>query len=374
MSKRVYLVSCSGRPNYGDELITATWLTYLHRYHPDYEVWLDTPEPGNAHALFMDYHPNFKVINTLWKICWRNQHDLNEMNTRVENLIANFGSPDIDLNIDIFRSSDIVHVLGGGYINAKWKENYSILFACAALKKLSTAKTYATGLSLYPHEDFLLPDTFDSAIASFDRFSVRDEVTAERFSVTNDQDDVFLSKHLGLLRTRDDANIPDILCCIQSELADDAQFSIWIKAASRYLLEQQAVGKRIGYCEAIPGADYLAYEALRPIIPDLMFYPFSSLWRDGMPLGEHCEIITTRFHHHLVGACLGLKGVALNVDREYYANKHGSLITLGTGWEIQQCGEDADQIKPTINADFQAKANSIASEKFNQANEFYRNS
>lgn len=45
MSKRIYLISCSGRPNYGDELITASWLAYLYKYHPDYEVWLDTPEP-----------------------------------------------------------------------------------------------------------------------------------------------------------------------------------------------------------------------------------------------------------------------------------------------------------------------------------------
>ncbi|CAI0813200.1 polysaccharide pyruvyl transferase family protein [Serratia liquefaciens] len=374
MSKRVYLISCSGRPNYGDELITASWLVYLYNYHPDYEVWLDTPEPGNAIALFQRYHPNFKPINTLWKICWRVQQDVTKDHDSVTNLISNFGSPDIDLNIEIFLSSDIVHVLGGGYINANWKENYSILIACAALKKLSSVKTYATGLSFYPHEDFVDSETFSSAIASFDHFSVRDAVTAARFNVSNEQDDAFLGYHLGLIATRDDENMPDIVCCIQSELAEDEQFSGWVNGVGKYLKQQRKEGRRIAYCEAIPGADNLAYKALLQVVPDLEFYPFSTLWRNGMPLAAGSQIISTRFHHHLVGACLGIKGTALSIDRQYYANKHGSLFTLGTGWELQQHGENAENIKPTLNADFQAKAQYIARKKFQCANKFYQNS
>ncbi|MEL5543526.1 polysaccharide pyruvyl transferase family protein [Serratia nevei] len=374
MSKRIYLISCSGRPNYGDELITASWLAYLYKYHPDYEVWLDTPEPGNTIALFQSYHPNFKPINTLWKICWRAQHDVSKIRSQVQTLLGNFGSPDIDLNIGVLRSADVVHVLGGGYINAKWKENYAIIFACEALKNLSAVKTYATGLSIYPHEDFLPPEVFDAAVASFDYFTVRDDATATRFNVANTQDDVFLGYSLGLITTHNNESMPDILCCIQSELAEEDSFAHLVNKVERYLKQQSIEGKKIAYCEAIPGADNHAYQILSQTIPDLEFYPFSTIWRDGMPIAKYSQMISTRFHHHLVGACLGVKGSALSIDQQYYSNKHNSLFMLQTGLELQQYGDDADKIDPEINVDFQAKAQLIAARKFNEANEFYRNS
>ncbi|MCP5737968.1 hypothetical protein NL310_28230, partial [Klebsiella pneumoniae] len=89
------------------------WLSFLYKNFPQYEVWLDTPEPGNVQSLFMKYHPNFKAINTLWKICWRSVDILNDINNKTASLIKDYGSPDIDLNIDILRSADIVHILGG---------------------------------------------------------------------------------------------------------------------------------------------------------------------------------------------------------------------------------------------------------------------
>ncbi|WP_410631146.1 hypothetical protein [Amycolatopsis sp. cmx-4-83] len=41
-----YLVGPSGHPNFGDELIAATWLRYLAGTEPDADVWLDTHSPG----------------------------------------------------------------------------------------------------------------------------------------------------------------------------------------------------------------------------------------------------------------------------------------------------------------------------------------
>ncbi|MDQ8574126.1 polysaccharide pyruvyl transferase family protein [Klebsiella aerogenes] len=372
MSKRVYLVSCSGRPNYGDELITATWLSFLYKNYPQYEVWLDTPEPGNVQSLFMKYHPNFKAINTLWKICWRSVDILNDINNKTASLIKDYGSPDIDLNIDILRSADIVHILGGGYINANWKENYAILFACQALKQVSQAKTIATGISIYPHEEFLAAEIFNDAITSFDYFSVRDPATASRFAVENTQDDVFLGYDLDVVSKNNSPDLPDILCCIQNELSEDDIFQKLVSLVADYLQQQHKCGKKIGYIEAIPGADNTAFVELQKAIPDIQFYPFSHVCHGGIPVQADGEIISTRFHHHLVGACLGIKGTALNIDREYYKNKHESLSLLGTGWNVQSAETLAGNLHSTINDDFQTQLSKIASSKLNKALALYQ--
>ena len=65
-----YLVGTSGHPNYGDELIAATWLRYLARIAPDCEVWLDCPNPGPAEVLLGDLHPHVRFVDTLWRLCW----------------------------------------------------------------------------------------------------------------------------------------------------------------------------------------------------------------------------------------------------------------------------------------------------------------
>ena len=46
----VYLVAPSGFPNYGDELIAATWLAHLRRIRPRATVVLDCHTPGQASA------------------------------------------------------------------------------------------------------------------------------------------------------------------------------------------------------------------------------------------------------------------------------------------------------------------------------------
>ena len=66
-----YLVSPAGVPNWGDELIVATWLRYLARTHPDATVVVDCHSPGKAAVLLRGLHPNLVVTNTLWDLVER---------------------------------------------------------------------------------------------------------------------------------------------------------------------------------------------------------------------------------------------------------------------------------------------------------------
>lgn len=371
MTVRVYLISCCGRPNFGDEFITACWLKFIYTYYPHYEVWLDSPEPGNAQVLFRKYHPHVKVINTLWKLCWRNQRDPQQSYQNIFNNINYFGSPDIDLNIDIFRSSNIVHILGGGYINSKWKENYSILFAASVLREISDVKIYATGLSLFPHEDYFDRARLSNCLSSFSHISVRDDVSAGLFDLENKGDDAFLGIQLNLYPISDNSNCPDILCCIQSELADENKFSSLVDRTCSYLLEQQQQGKKIGYFEAIPGADSFAFHKLQEKIDGIAFYPFASVWGNGLPANHRTEIISTRFHHHLIGASHGLKGSAMIIDSDYYSNKHSSLLNIDTGWQLLGNDISNEIFLPSANPEFKNLAKKLSLEKLSLAQEIY---
>ena len=67
----IYLIGTAGHPNYGDELITASWLRELARTFPDAEVWLDSPRPGQASVLFDGIHPGLRCVDTLFHACLR---------------------------------------------------------------------------------------------------------------------------------------------------------------------------------------------------------------------------------------------------------------------------------------------------------------
>ena len=58
---------------------------------------------------------------------------------------------------------------------------------------------------------------------------------------------------MGLITTHNNESMPDILCCIQSELAEEDSFAHLVNKVERYLKQQSIEGKKIAYCEAIRG-------------------------------------------------------------------------------------------------------------------------
>ncbi|MBX7557363.1 hypothetical protein K1Y78_58245, partial [Streptomyces sp. tea 10] len=63
----IYLISWAGYPNFGDELIAATWVNYLAKVAPTTDVWLDVREPGTVTALLRGIHPRLHVVNTVFR-------------------------------------------------------------------------------------------------------------------------------------------------------------------------------------------------------------------------------------------------------------------------------------------------------------------
>lgn len=334
----IYLVSPAANPNYGDELIASGWLRYLAATWPETEVWLDCPNPGLATQLFYGMHPHLHVTNTLWRACWEAPStDPHTVMARVAHLVLNPGPSAYDLGFARLRNVASIHMLGGGYLNNLWPVNAGLVAGAAAIRSLTGAKLYATGLSMVP----LLAGSSDDEgsarhalidlLRSFDHVTVRDEPSALALGLPLGLDDAFLAvdqeRRKGLARGG-----ADLIVCLQNDLQSQAQTARVAENVRTLVQTAAAEGKTVQYVEAAPWSDKAAFDALQDLIGPQAFIPFFSVWRDGLPLRPDQTWLTTRFHLHFMAAAAGACGTAISVKEGYYDVKHSSLINLGTGW------------------------------------------
>ncbi|HEU0087777.1 MAG TPA: polysaccharide pyruvyl transferase family protein, partial [Pseudonocardiaceae bacterium] len=132
-----YLVGATGYPNYGDELIARGWLRYLARHAPDADVWLDCHSPGPARTLLDGVHPRVRFVDTLWRLCWEapagDPADPWEVSAWVQRAVHDPGlAPRWVAGIELLARADVVHVIGGGYVNALWPRHVGLLAGAVA--------------------------------------------------------------------------------------------------------------------------------------------------------------------------------------------------------------------------------------------------
>ena len=359
-----YLVAPAGHPNYGDELITRSWLDYLREHHPDTEVWLDCHTPGVAAHLFLDAHPRLRITNTLWRLI----HDAggqpaNDRRAFIRDRIHNFGTPEYDLGLLTLRRASTIHLLGGGYVNAKWEHHIGLLWGISAVTEVSNATAHATGQGLMP----VIGNGTEimEAFEAFTSVSCRDAESAAVLGITRGLDDAFLSTEVRTPRPA--AEAPDMVVCIQSDQAEEPMFRTALANARAIASAVRESGGRVAYVEAIPGADHAAYRELDDVVDQ--FIPFTEVWTRGIPTAPGQKWVTTRFHLHLVAAAAGAAGIAVSVDPDYYSTKHRSLLDLGTGWAYV---DTPDQLAtPTSSPSFTNRVRGLAPRKVREADAIY---
>ncbi|GAB3544301.1 polysaccharide pyruvyl transferase WcaK-like protein [Actinopolyspora lacussalsi] len=331
----VYLVGTTGHPNYGDEHIAACWLRHLAHQAPDSEVWLDCPNPGPSEVLLGRLHPNVRFTDTLWRLCWHaDSREPWEVASFVRQAIHDPGrAPRWVAGVVAAIRTDVVHVIGGGYINGIWPHHIGLLAAAVAIGERSGARLAMTGQGLTP-----LPGEARQLLSAlarrFDVVDVRDTPSLDALAnvpeVTATGDDLFFGITPHMYRQDD---CPEVMVCVQSDL-----LSMSRAALAGFVLETlrrwKTPSERIGFVEGMPLVDREIYTLLRHELPDARFYPFSDIMNSGLPATAEQRWLSTRFHTHLVAAATGAAGTAVAIDADYYTSKHGSLIASGSGWSL----------------------------------------
>lgn len=343
--RRIYLVAPTGLPNFGDELVAATWLRRLARTEPDAEVWLDCHTPGTAQVMLAGLHPGLRCTNTLWRLSveapdpepWA-------VATWIRKAIHDPGlAPRCRPGIELLATADVIHLLGGGYVNALWPQHVGLLAGAVAASVRSGGRLAMTGQGFVP----AAPHTAEllSALAArFDVVDVRDrdsaQLLADGAAATFTCDDVFLDvpepEYLDCTRA--------IMVCVQSDIGELGPPAL--AGRVKGILRRWEVDPGdVTFVEAIPRIDRAVYDLLAADLPGAAFMPFSELWRDGVPALAGQVWLSTRFHLHLTAAAAGAGGVALSVSPDYYDTKHRSLIDLGSGWTmVDAAGADVPEL------------------------------
>jgi len=363
----IYLIGTSGFPNFGDEFIAAAWLRFLARTRPEADVWLDCPHPGTASHLFEGLHPRLRTTDTLWRLVRESAHlPADEAERHISRVVSELGSPHFDLGLVGARRAHLLHLIGGGHLNAMWPPRLRLRHAPLRVGGAGGAPVVAPGLGLSP---LPAPPRLRAAVAALSFASVRDRLSAEASGAVLSCDDAFLAVEEGRgFHEAPGRGDEDVWICLQTDLATPEAFEAAVTGV-RSALTGPLAGRPVRYLEAIPGGDRAAFDRLGDLIPAEHFVPFAHLWKAGFPARPGQTWLTSRFHFHLLAAACGAEGAALEVDCDYYRVKHGSLIEAGTGWSTTRVGDPV--VSPTGRGAFRRRAAELSQAKQEEAQAIY---
>jgi hypothetical protein len=339
--RRIYTAGSSGYPHYGDEAVAAAWLRHLAATEPDAEVYLDCPNPGGAQLFLADLHPNVRFLDTLFRISWAApSEDVEEVAGFVEQATRQpgFGYAHRAAGVELLQSADVFHVIGGGYLNAIWPRHVALLAAGRVLATEHGKHVAMTGNALLPNA--ASGELLDRLTEGYAVVDVTDAPSRSLFSadtVTATGDDALLGVRDDVYDHRDSVST---MMCLQSDLVEGEVKDL----AASAIETARAWGLRpekIGYVEAIPGQDRVVFEMIESELPGMRFYPFTEVWREGLPARRGQRWITTRPALHVAAAAAGAWGVAFPVRPGYDDVTHQDLVDRGSRWVIGTPGEAA---------------------------------
>lgn len=321
---KIFLLGGAGIPNYGDELIAEGWLKWYVQemgVSPD-QITLSGSSAPVLSSLFEPSYKGCSFDDSLKRLRFEIMPC-----TFFEAVRIGYEYPSKHSNHAISAlknalDADILHLHGGGYLNEKWPSHGLLLGLLAGVSRITGARLIGTGLGIGP---LAKPSETDSTIMSevlsqFDAIEVRDSASMALFgahddSITQGTDDSFLHKitcernsgsalHISSFRGR----TGDLICQrLDPSLAAKFDRLIFWSCLS---------------------TDALLYVKIAERFPKAEIYDTGRLL-EAVPLHDADFMITERFHPHLVGARLGMRGIYRS-STNYYDVKHGSVVQLGS--------------------------------------------
>jgi polysaccharide pyruvyl transferase WcaK-like protein len=328
-----YIVAPTGAPNYGDELIAATWLSHLAGLAPDADVVLDCLNPVGIAEPVRRAHPRLRPTTALWPLCFRHWELGADNAVPIETIVRDPSKSTVDIDdllhsLELLRRADVVHILGGGFLNRIWPGFAGLLAGAATAAQVSGGTAAMTGQGLVPVVDGRR-EQYAELLGRFDVVDVRDTPSAEFAGpgATCSGDDVFLSPVPGSGWD----HVPEMMVSVQSQLSGLATADV-VDLVAKTAAEWATTD--IGLLECVPGEDRELLELVERAVPTARRFPVHETLARGLPVAPGQCWLSTRFHPHLVAAVGGAAGVAVNINGDYYGTKHRSLIERGSGWTL----------------------------------------
>lgn len=331
--KTVYLISQAGFGNLGDELILREWLKYIDNvYQGRILIYIDVVNVNFCRMMTALWGITSKVefIN----ICWSAALDIDD-----NSIIRELSYQSIIYKLLTIPKIDVLHILGGGYINDVYSKNIHLIPIAAIIKQITGCKLYATGISFYPlnsisktaHRYFL------RCLNDFELIDVRDGYSVEIFDGLSDGiievcDDLFLSE-----------NIDTIINVTNKE---NRRLSLMLQVGEAQNMVHSYVSEMIDFFmnkKIIEGVNFYCFDdglevfcrqliASKPKIQYDIYSCFDLLVKP-IEINQKDYYFCTKFHGHFLVSLAGIYGVC-SATNKYYDNKHKSLIKMGSGFNM----------------------------------------
>lgn len=316
---KINLIGAIGGGNFGDELI-------LNTCKEQYNII------SKIKYIYSGFDKNFIL---------KEKTDLNNIDINFFNIMSELRDiffkkqiiclDDILKKFKQYPKIDILHLIGGGYINNLWPANYALTAITFLYSQKYQIPIFATGISLFPEcNDF----NFFELLNNFNIFDVRDIYSHQLISSSSYTGDDVLLQFNKLITYN---TVPSLILSLQSHLFSNQEilekiFSIPILTN----IKKRGINNII-IIEAAPEDTVLFRRSYLNKIKDLSinieFLNAEHLIKSGIPYNINSKIISSRYHIHLIYAMLDVKGIAL-YENSYYQNKHMSVINMGGNWPL----------------------------------------
>ncbi len=335
----IYILSGSGAPNYGDELILAMWIRFLKSVGRCDNVVVNTHIPANTERDHCFKSHGVRIQSDLWSLAKKATEgmtfkDALEAGKGVFNNteLIKAEAPRFESDVSAIK---IFHIHGGGYISTNNSRSAFLLGVGFALARRYGVKVFGTGLGVEPFELRKVNiNSLAEVLECFEFFECRDNVGAAKFlSVLNNPqkiisglDDNFLEEpkvHDSVERRASGAihlsfSWPLPKLCkenfFESVKRLRSQFESLIVWQSYPWNEKETIINlihKLGACEVFSSQE---------------------LFVNGAPVKKGDLMFAYKFHPHFIAARLQAGGYFIS-NSEYYDVKHESIVRLGSPFE-----------------------------------------
>lgn len=161
--KRIALLGATANPNIGDEAILSANIQMIRKmYGSNCKIYVFTKDATYT-GLYNSENSQIIAVDYLHKITVMNNYNVQNMQEHQKELLDYDAHSNLEVNFlyealhNIFREIDILHIIGGGYLNSIWPDMLFETLTSAKLAQKYDKKYILTGISTYPMDNKYTP-------------------------------------------------------------------------------------------------------------------------------------------------------------------------------------------------------------------------